>query len=843
MKIRNVFLSLLAIALIWACGKDDGPEPPKNNTPVIAAKTFSVPENIAAGTAIGTVTATDADKDAMTFSIKTNDNNLFAITKAGVLSLASGKSLSFATKAQHVITVAVSDGEASASAKVTINVTKVDPTNNPPVMGTQQFTVSESIDDTFEIGVVQATDPDQDDLVFSIVTNDNDLFEITEAGSLTLAAGQSLDFGTAQEHTITVAVSDGNSSANAEITIKVTKSDPDNQSPVILPQEFSVVENIDDQFEIGAVEAIDPEQDALTFSISVNDNDLFEITGNGLLSLAEGKQLDFEAAQEHVITVAVTDGNSVAKNDITIKVTQGDPDNLAPIGEPQVFQVPEDIADTEIIGTVIASDPEQEPLVFSIKTNDKDLFEITEGGELSLAQGKKLNFEAQEIHNIIVLVSDGLNTLDLTVTINVENVEEMADDPASFVTTWNAGGNGQITIATDPDLSYDYTIDWGDGSVQQLTNQNPSHQYAQPGIYTVAIQGAFPAIRMWDSNIPEKLLSIDQWGAIAWQSMYGAFTGCSNMVYNATDTPNLNDVKSMVAMFSGCTNFNGDLTDWEVSGITNMASLFEATNFNGDISGWDVSNVTSMTSMFNGATSFNQDIGGWDVSNVTSMSLMFSGATSFNQNIGGWTVGNVTSMGSMFKEAASFNQGIGGWNVSNVTNMGGMFSKAALFNQDIGNWVVSNVTDMTSMFFGASAFNQDISGWNVSNVTNMGSMFNGAISFNQDISGWDVSNVTSMSLMLRAAQAFDQNLGDWQLDSVTNMGNMMNDNGMSPENLNATLIGWNNFVEQNNTPVGISLGLNNLTFCGQEAIDAVNNLSQSHFWSFTGTYSILPACN
>ena len=46
-------------------------------------------------------------------------------------------------------------------------------------------------------------------------------------------------------------------------------------------------------------------------------------------------------------------------------------------------------------------------------------------------------------------------------------------------------------------------------------------------------------------------------------------------------------------------------------------------SFNQDISNWDVSNVKDMRSMFTGCKTFNQDISKWDVSNVTDMNYMF----------------------------------------------------------------------------------------------------------------------------------------------------------------------------------------------------------------------------
>ena len=109
----------------------------------------------------------------------------------------------------------------------------------------------------------------------------------------------------------------------------------------------------------------------------------------------------------------------------------------------------------------------------------------------------------------------------------------------------------------------------------------------------------------------------------------------------------------------------------------------------GHISNWDVSRVTNMDSLFKYCQSFNDDISGWDVSNVTTMEEMFHYAYVFNQNIGNWNVSKVTTMKAMFKQARTFNQNIGNWNLSKVTTMKAMFNGARAFNHTIGGWNVS----------------------------------------------------------------------------------------------------------------------------------------------------------
>ena len=176
-----------------------------------------------------------------------------------------------------------------------------------------------------------------------------------------------------------------------------------------------------------------------------------------------------------------------------------------------------------------------------------------------------------------------------------------------------------------------------------------------------------------------------------------------------------------------------DVTIVVTTKVTDMETMFydedeTFSDFNQDISNWDVSNVTNMRGMFQLAYLFNQPIGDWDVSNVTDMRAMFNFAEDFNQPIGDWDVSNVTDMRAMFLYAISYNQPIGDWDVSSVTDMEKMFNDT-IFNQDIGSWDVSSLNYMNKMFYFALAFNQDLSSWNVDNVTSCSQFSDGANSW------------------------------------------------------------------------------------------------------------------
>jgi len=417
--------------------------------------------------------------------------------------------------------------------------------------------------------------------------------------------------------------------------------------------------------------------------------------------------------------------------------------------------------------------------------------------------------------------------------------EVNVEAPQAFITTWDTTNNGvtednQIMIDTEGE-GYNYSIDWGDGSVDNNVTRDVIHTYQSPGVYTIEITGSFPRLVFADvttqagsvsqeiifNSDNHKLLTIESWGNIRWSSMSSMFADASNLVIEATDSPNLTDVSDMSKMFKGTIDIEYDITEWDVSRVTNMTEMFSSSQFNQDIGEWDVSNVVNMEGMFAGASKFDQDISEWNVSKVTSLNYLFSGATSFNQDIGDWDVSNVTTMIGTFgsnadydyvedlgwdnlgvsyvprEGATSFNQDLSDWDVSKVKDMSRMFAGASSFNQNIVNWDVSSVTSMHSMFADAKAFNQELNDWNVENVTTMSFMFMKS-GFNRAVNLWNVTNVETMNRMFSEATSFNQDISDWYVSKVYNMEFMFDGIALSTVNYNSILQAWSGLQVQKN---------------------------------------------
>ncbi|MBA3581488.1 MAG: cadherin domain-containing protein [Gammaproteobacteria bacterium] len=99
----------------------------QNETPVISNQTFTINENAANGSSVGTVTAADPDGDSLNFSITAgNTGSAFAINSAtGQVTVNNSAAVDFETTPTFALTVQVADAALNASATITVNLNDV----------------------------------------------------------------------------------------------------------------------------------------------------------------------------------------------------------------------------------------------------------------------------------------------------------------------------------------------------------------------------------------------------------------------------------------------------------------------------------------------------------------------------------------------------------------------------------------------------------------------------------------------------------------------------------------------------------------------------------------------
>ena len=228
----------------------------------------------------------------------------------------------------HELTIRASDGSYSTEATVTVTVT--DAPEAPEFEAeSYAFALAENVDGSDErlsLGVVEAVDPDGDELSYRIVGgNASELFAIEETSGELFYVGAGEDFeGGVTSYELTVGASDG--AYSTEVTVTVTVTDAA-EAPVFGEETyFELAENTDGSvnwISLGAVTATDPDGDAVRYSLSGgNDSELFAIdeTSGELFYVGSGE--DFESGvTSHELAVRASDGTHSADTTVTVTVT------------------------------------------------------------------------------------------------------------------------------------------------------------------------------------------------------------------------------------------------------------------------------------------------------------------------------------------------------------------------------------------------------------------------------------------------------------------------------------------------------------------------------------------
>ncbi|MCL5778083.1 Ig-like domain-containing protein [Limibaculum sp. FT325] len=283
-------------------------------------------------------------------------------------------------------TILAPDGTTS-TAEVSVTVTAVN--DAPEGIAIDGTTVSELALPGTVIGTLSATDVDGDAIGFSI---DDARFEIDALGRLIVAAGADLSVDADAVVPVVITASDGKG-GTATLSTGLTIED---------------VPAIDLAADDNAVVA---EDGSILIDVLANDTAGLEITGftqgaMGSVSVEDGRLRytpapDRNGSDSFIYTVIGALGFDQATVSVTVTAVNDAPRDLAFSGT----TLAEDAAAGTVIGVVSATDPDGDPISFSV---DDPRFSVDDQGRLAIAEGADFDAAAEPQITLAIAASDGI---------------------------------------------------------------------------------------------------------------------------------------------------------------------------------------------------------------------------------------------------------------------------------------------------------------------------------------------------------------------------------------------------------------------------------------------------
>ncbi len=405
------------------------------------AASNEVSESASVGASVGvTAFASDADGDAVTYSLTSNPNNAFAIDpNTGEVTVADPSGLNFedATSMQIEVTATTDDSTSSQTFTIAINndtnefavsaVTDTDAASNE---------VSESASVGASVGVTAfASDADGDAVTYSLTSNPNNAFAIDpNTGEVTVADPSGLNFEDATSMQIEVTATTDDSTSSQTFTIAINNDT--NEFAVSAVTDTDVASNeVSESASVGATVGVtafasDADGDAVTYSLTSNPNNAFAIDPNtGEVTVADPSGLNFEDATSMQIEVTATTDDSSSSETFTISINDDTNEfNVSAVTDTDAAS--NEVSESASVGasvgvTAFASDADGDAVTYSLTSNPNNAFAIDPNtGEVTVADPSGLNFEDATSMQIEVTATTDDSTSSESFTINVTNVNE-----------------------------------------------------------------------------------------------------------------------------------------------------------------------------------------------------------------------------------------------------------------------------------------------------------------------------------------------------------------------------------------------------------------------------------
>ncbi|MFN9344045.1 MAG: cadherin repeat domain-containing protein, partial [Planctomycetota bacterium] len=387
----------------------------------------TIAENTANGTAVGiTASASDADAttNTSTYTLDNSASGRFAINSSnGVVTVADSSLLNYEAASSHSITVRATSADGSWSTQTfTISLTDVDEFDVGPVSDSNAAanSVAENSANGTVVGLTaSASDADAttNTITYTLDDTAGGRFAINSStGVVTVANSSLLNYEAATSHSITVRATSADSSWSTQtFTISLTDVDEFDVGPVTDSNAAanSLAENSANGTTVGITASAsdaDATTNTITYTLDESAGGRFTINSStGVVTVADGSLLNYEAATGHSITVRATSADgSWSTQTFTINLTDVDEFDVGPVTDSNAAanSLAENSANGTGVGiTASASDADATTNTITYTLDDAagGRFAINSStGVVTVADSSLLNYEAATSHSITV---------------------------------------------------------------------------------------------------------------------------------------------------------------------------------------------------------------------------------------------------------------------------------------------------------------------------------------------------------------------------------------------------------------------------------------------------------
>ena len=335
---------------------------------------LEIDENVSGPVTLGSARANDPESDTFSYDLEGADSRNFSInpTSGNIQYTGSGEDYESGTTSYEFNVTATDVTNRTGTARVVVAVNDV---NEAPSFDASSYAMDldENKAGPLVVGTVAASDPDGDDLRYSLsgLGSGAPMFSVNNDGDISYnGAGEDYEDDPGP-HVFDVVVTDpGDLTAEAVVTVVINDL---NEAPTFDQAAYAYMlpENQPGPVSLGAVRATDPDRDQLTYSLSGAGAISFSVNASSgdLRYIGQGE--DFEsgpASYEFSVTASDRDGlSATASATVTITDVNEAPMMVGTIPA-MTLQVGQSSASMDV-GTYF-NDPDGDPLTFTAAVAD-----------------------------------------------------------------------------------------------------------------------------------------------------------------------------------------------------------------------------------------------------------------------------------------------------------------------------------------------------------------------------------------------------------------------------------------------------------------------------------------